>query len=481
MSHMIAGNDMFAAATVSPEAITPNTALESSDRRVNMGFALVLIATPLEWYRVPWLGGRSIIWIVLGLLFVVLAVKPGLSWLRLMRFLSIAPWLNGIYVSYLVCLTCAAVFGPNPADGVAQVAGAWSQYCFFLIVGVLLVDASVRSVARTVVSVVPVAMLVFLGYCQYVYMSQGDSLHRELIRAVSTGNSNAVSGMVLNRIVNHQFGYNAQEGEEITTSVRNTVSASLLGLLFLTLIFSRGVRPEERGLGYYMGFPLTLVGVPLMLFVLMSRSSVLTLLAAPAFCYVIYQLSSRGRRSRSSMSVGLLLGLLLSGGIGLALFVSADNQFIAMNLQRLQDVAEDARFDHYRDIFSLVVERPLLGYGMGAETPDGRLVHNLMLSGWFRAGVAGLILASTFYMLAVWHWLSGAMLAHRFAEFRSLDLNVFWLPALLFAPLLRAPLIGGLGGRLIRGEWLMFACFLAVMAALDQQHAKSVRSESDRA
>jgi O-antigen ligase len=475
-----AGLEQFAGTSVdSPDSGQPDfhyVLKESAgDRQVLPIFFLLLLSIPFEWLRVSWIGHRSVLMIPLLLLVLEIAKSPESGLRRLQKFLHLAPVIHGLYVAYLGCLTCAAFWGPNLTAGLAELGRAWTLFGFYIIVGTYLTEKPSGAIASTLLTAVPLAILGFVAYCFFVFWAQGDSLIAQLEAAVYSGGSNAVANRVLKNVVNYQFrNTSSSDRLEIVASVRNATAAAMLLLLIMSWVYAAAIPRVRRTIWHSLALGFISLGVPVVLVVLMSRSSLISLAAAGVICAMMYHLSHRGRLN-SNVAIGALLLLIVSGGVGMMLFVHPEeNALVSLNVQRMNEISGDVRIQHYRGVYEAIQRRPLLGYGLGAETPDGLTVHNLFLGAWFRAGVMGLLLSVSFYIALLCRWVIGCLeLTGSSLSLRNLPSFVL-LPALMVEPLSRAPLIGGQDGRFIRVEWLAIACFLTAVETIRNQSRRKL-------
>ncbi|MCA9048824.1 MAG: O-antigen ligase family protein [Planctomycetaceae bacterium] len=429
---------------------------------------LLVAAIPFEWLRVPLLGNRSVLLLPLFLTVSALAWTPFAALQRLQDFFRLAPWVHGTYAAYLTVLGCAAFLGPNLKEGVSEFFRACSLFGFYLVAGTYLTGQRPGAIGRTLLAAVPVAIAGFTAFCFYVFRAQGDNLLNHLTNALVSGDSNAVARRVLMHVVRYQAAdASAAVLEEITPSVRNSISAGFLLLMVACLAYApAAANSSRRDGGRSLSLMFTMIGAPVLLLTLMSRSSLLGLILTFAVCLLIHNVSRRGLM-QNSVVVTLILLVLTCCGSGLAyVLIADDSSLLSMNLQRLQDITKDARFEHYRLIWRKIIDQPILGYGLGAHTPDGRAVHNFFLGAWFRAGIAGLVTATMFYCFLLGHYLSDVAWLTRLPMHRFLGPSVFLLPGLMVEPLTRAPLLGGQDGRYIRVEWLAIAFFLIGMNAV---------------
>ena len=439
----------------------------ASDDRVLPTLLLLLLSIPFEWLRVSWIGHRSVLTIPLMLVVLDIARSPESGLRRLQKFLQLAPWIHGLYFAYLSSLTCAALWGPNFNTGIVELARAWSQFGFYVIVGTYLTEQPAATIARTLLTAIPVAIVGFVAYCFYVFRARGDNLISQLAAAAYSGSSNAVANRVLKNVVNFQFtNSSAAEKLEIAGSVRNGIAAAMLLLLLMSWIYAAAIPRIRRSAWHSLALGFITLGVPILLVILMSRSSLISLALAAVICFVMHQVSYRGKSNNSAATAALLL-LLVGGGIGMFMLVHPEeNGIVSLNVQRMNEISKDVRIEHYRGVYQAILKRPLLGYGLGAITPDGLAVHNLFLGGWFRAGVAGLLFSVLFYIALLVRWLNGCLWLMTFSgSTRNLP-SLILLPALMVEPLSRAPLIGGQDGRYIRVEWLAIACFLTIFESV---------------
>ncbi len=438
-----------------------------SDARVLPILFLLLVSIPFEWLRISWIGNRSVLMIPLMLVVLDIAKSPESGVRRLQKFLQLAPWIQGSYFAYLSSLTCAALWGPNFNIGIVELGRAWSQFGFYVIVGTYLTEQPAAAIGRTLLTAIPLAIASFVAYCFYVFRAQGDNLISQLAAAAYSGSSNAVANRVLKNVVNFQFtNSSAAEKLEIAGSVRNVIAAAMLLLLIMSWVYAAAIPRMRRSVWHSLALGFITLGVPILLVILMSRSSLISLALAAVICVVMYQVSQRRKSNNSAATVVLLL-LLVGGGIGMFFLVlPEENAIVSLNVQRMNEISKDVRIEHYRGIYQAILKRPLSGYGLGAETPDGLTVHNLFLGGWFRAGVMGLLFSVLFYIALLVRWVNGCLWLMTFSgSTRNLP-SLFLLPALMVEPLSRAPLIGGQDGRYIRVEWLAIACFLTIFESV---------------
>ena len=460
-----------AGSTMTDQGLSDTTTTSAS---LNWPLLLILLPIPFEWLLVPALGYRSIMW--LPVLFAVcsLVISPIRAVQRMENFFSIALKVNIFYLCYMGALTCATLWGANVGDGVAELVRAYSQLFFYVVIGTVLVGRSLNSNARTILIAVPLSLLAFVCYCQYVFMVRGDSLTAQLMAAVSSGDSNAVAQRVIRHIVGFQFAESSPERAlEVCASVRNSISSSLLVSLLLFWALTTTLPKSQKGFWFGSSMVFVSTMVPVLLFIIMSRSNLIACLAAPLIAYAFYMFSSTGLRSRNTIVFAALVAVQVVIAAILLYAGFSDNEFLALNIQRMQDISSDVRLQHYHEIFDRIQQRPWLGYGLGAETPDGRKVHNLFLGGWFRAGIPGLVLSVLFYIALAFVWVRESFSIHRQSGVVKEFPTVFWIPALMVEPLLRTPLIGGQGGRFLRVEWLAVACFLTVCATLRQTTSRT--------
>ena len=439
----------------------------ATEGRVLPALFLLLLSIPFEWLRVSWIGHRSVLLIPLMLVVLDIAKSPASGLRRFQKFLQLAPWIHGFYFAYLGSLTCAALWGPNFNTGIVELGRAWAQFGFYVIVGTYLTEQPAAAIARTLLAAVPVAIAAFVAYCFYVFRAQGDNLISQLAAAVTSGSSNAVANSVLKNVVNFQFtNTTVSEKLEITASVRNAIAAAMLLLLIMSWVYAAAIPHRTRTARHTVALGFITLGVPLLLVILMSRSSLISLALAALICVVMYHLSHRGRPSNSAAAATLLF-LLVGGGIGmLFLVLPEENAIVSLNVQRMNEISKDVRIEHYRGIYQAILRRPLLGYGLGAQTPDGLTIHNLFLGGWFRAGVIGLLFSVFFYIALLGRWVNVCLWLMAYSgSTRNLP-SIVLLPALMVEPLSRAPLIGGQDGRYIRVEWLAIACFLTIFESI---------------
>lgn len=438
-----------------------------SDNRASWLLVFLLWFLPFEWYRVSWLGNRSVVWLPLLVAGLAFVNTPRTSIRRLSDFLMAAPRTHAMYGIYLAVLTCAALLSLNLSLAVGELFRAVLQFAFYLIVGIVLVGRSHPSVARSVAIAVPLAVLSFVLYAHYTFSMEGDNLLKQISASIATGEPNNLARGIIKHVVNYQLtsGSDTTEGLEYSGSARNAISCAFVFLFVLTWVYRSAIPREERGLWHYGSLLFATLSIPLLLLVLTSRSNLLTLAIAPVAAYGLYVASNRGLGDRSALVAGFA-GLLMMTALGaLFLFRDAGNSLLTANTSRFEEIADDARVDHYRTVYRQVMRRPIWGYGLGPVTADGMMVHNFMLAAWFRAGLLGLAAALAFYVCLFGNWLRGCVLALRGAvEYVPLP-SLAWTPALLIGPLLRA-LIAGQDGRFTRAEWFSVACFLAIVASL---------------
>lgn len=416
---------------------------------------LLIFLMPFDWLKVPAIGFRSIVWLAMIVPLVRLSLTPSASFRSFLKFLSLASYVHAAYALYLIILSVSLFWGPNMDTGLSDLLRALGQFLFYLVVGTTLCTIGYETTARTVWFAVTCAVVGFVFYCQYVFMAQGDSLVGQLSSAAASGQSNAIAQKVLKNVTNFQFESMSLDRQgEVLASVRNSISATLYIFLFAIAAFSnnryRSAKELRIGRTFVPTLTLLMIFIPIAMFILMSRSNIIVLVCAPFVCCTLRLISNR-ISSRNSFFLPMLLLLLICVGAVFAIVSLGNNDFVALNVQRMQDITSDPRIKHYSDIYRLVTRSPWIGYGLGAETPDGLKVHNMFLGLWFRAGVVGLAVAIIFYLVISLSCLLKSTYSQKWA---------FWLPSLVLEPLLRAPLIGGQDGRFCRVEWLAIALFL---------------------
>ena len=456
---------------------TSENTLEAQQRTpfVRWDLFLLIFLMPFDWLKVPAIGFRSVVWVAMLVPLVRLLLTPETSFRQLLKFLGRAPYVHAAYVVYLLVLMASIFWGPNLDVGISDLSRAIGQFIFYLIVGTTLFTSKYETIARTICFAVPTALVVFAVYCQYVFMAQGDSFVNQLVLAAASGQSNAIAGKVLKNIVNFQFNSMSLDRQvTVTASVRNSLGSTLFIFLFMVLVFSNNRFRSQSELRLGRGFRPIRIGIIVFIlcavFVLMSRANTILLLGAPFVCCAI-QLLSRRLISRNSIVLPALLLAFVLGGSVITFLAFGENDFLALNVQRMNEISTDVRFEHYEDIYRLVSRSPWIGYGLGADTPDGRKVHNLFLGLWYRAGVVGLVVSTIFYISILISYVSKSINTQSIA---------FWLPALLLEPLLRAPLIGGQGGRFCRTEWLAISLFFYFCYATSSRPQSAIPDDIPR-
>lgn len=440
---------------------------DEADHGTSWLLVFLLWFLPFEWYRVSWLGNRSIVWLPLLVAAAAFLNKPRSNFRRLSDFLTAAPATHAMYGVYLAILTCAALLSVDLSVAVGELLRAVLQFAFYVIVGIVLLGRSHASVARSVAVAVPLSVVSFVLYAHYTFSMEGDNLLKQISASIASGEPNNLARGIIKHVVNYQMSTSSEttEGLEYSGSARNAISCAWVFLLLLSWVYRTAIPREERRLWHHGSLVFTTLTIPWLLLVLTSRSNLITLALAPLAAYALYSLSNRGLGNRSALVAGAA-GLLILVGLGvLFLFRDEGNSLLTANTSRFEQLTDDARVEHYRAVHRQVLQRPMWGYGLGPVTPDGMMVHNLMLAAWFRAGVLGLAAAFGFYICLFGVWMRGCVLALRGAVSDLPFPSLAWAPTLLVGPLMRT-LIAGQDGRFTRAEWFSVASFLVILAAL---------------
>ncbi len=442
-------------------------------------FFILLLAVQFEWFKVAWLGDRSALLIAIICLTLSLIGNLRNSWAQFIVFAGAAFWVHVAYLAYLVSLAFSLGWTPNFQLGVFDLGRAASQYTLYILVGTYLIDKPVSAIAKTVLITVPFGITAFLFFCMFVFWQEGSNLISELSIALSSGKSNAVGTRVLTRIVNFQVQGGGKIDEEISGAIRNGISAGLLAQITMVWLFRNALPDSSSRLLRNFSLLVTSIIVPMILLLLMSRSSVLSFAAVPVFCMVLSLISRNSIARSQSVNVlffAIVVGLILIVMIGFGL---SENEVVRLNIQRLKDVKDDPRILHYIAVMHGILERPILGYGIGSPTPVLGHVHNFFLGGWYRAGLIGLATSLFFYICLVFRWFDACLLAIRTKIETSSLPGIFILPALMLGPLTRTPLVGGGDGRYVRVEWIAVAVFMATLSIVERQISDFETAEID--
>ncbi len=185
-------------------------------------------------------------------------------------------------------------------------------------------------------------------------------------------------------------------------------SVTILVALGGAVIITEAVRPRPRWYVAAAGFALLLVPITRD-----QRGSYLTL-AAVVITLAIVALAGQTWKRRSTVSgtqIGLILGLLVAiGSVGVAAGASTGIVDEAFGGQGNEESAKE-RVRLYEESIDLAQERPVLGYGVGAEVQTTRVntgaalqttAHNLALDIWLRIGFVGLAFLAIALGVTVW-------------------------------------------------------------------------------
>ncbi len=439
-----------------------------SDHALSWSILLFMIIQPIAWIKLP--GAIDLSWICLLIMAVPLGLVPQRGWDALWQFVRSAPWLHAFYLLYLIALNLSASGSWDVFDGVKHLFRAYLLFAGYLLIGANVMLVGLGCTSRTVRLSVPWAVAIFAIACTISMAAKGENILSVMLTSLQSGDPSYFTRKFTRAVFSFSLG-NAIAGSNTELEwegARNTVGASFVFLASCWAAF-------YQGSGWWRW--MTIGGIFAFAFglstLLMSRSAQLSIALGLISVYVHYQFSSAGIRNRT-LPILICLGLVLAA-VGL-LFVG-DSRLAQMNMERFTTVGDDARMEHYRLLWNGIIDSPLTGQGLGTEIGDGRKGHNLLLAAWFRAGMAGGVLALLFYAGLVYRWLAATFLKYRGA-ISSPYFNSFWLPTLMVGPIFRR-MISGDDGRCSMVEWAAIAFFIAAIALSKEVDVDYVDDEDE--
>ena len=419
-------------------------------------FSAYLLVLPFQWATV---GNLSVTWPAAGLLLLTVVGTVGLPRfvLQLSRFFHRAPLFHLGSAAYVLIYLVASLIQETELGPVIRMSGVLIQYAIF---GSALESLSSRTIGRTMLIAVPLSLLGFVLYSQFVFWSMGTTFITVFHNALATGDYRRVTYDVVKAIVRFD-GASTQGSVEALGSVQNffgvfTVVAWFSLLAFRPLLASSRLPVRILSMSGLLLSPMILVTI------LMSRSAIVSLVVGTAMAAVCRTWSSP---SRQVIGIGVRNLLFLAAAIG-GMSVSAwtllgDNQILENVSARFLQIADDPRIEHYAATFQLVSEHPLAGNGASRSAPDGYQVHNYFLGAWYQLGIVGL-----FVSLLTWFGIVGVWMRNAIRMVLAPDGGVVdsaFLAALPLTSLFRR-LIAGDCGRFLLIEMLAIALFLLFSA-----------------
>lgn len=326
-----------------------------------------------------------------------------------------------------------------------------------------------------------VGLVMFLAVFSVISAVIGDGLISLIIGAIAQGDSAALQFGVYPTLFNFVDGaiLSRSDADFQGTALRNTLVGVFV--LFATVLWFKPLRLGKEGFLELKLLNWALIGC-CVFFVLasVSRSNILVLLVA-ACCLMArdknfrHQLSSRERLARGLFFAGaaalgavLLSTLIIAVGSGLA-DIGAD---------RFGNFGQDPRVLMYSDAMRLIEQRPITGWGLGAELGSlGHRVHNLFIAAWYEGGVTLFVSSLLMYGSLIIITMRAALAPRVTSEFsnQTSKLRNGGVFAIAILPLFR-PLVSGDAGAFTLIEWACIAIVLAEYANL--KNAKSRRTKN---
>lgn len=375
------------------------------------------------------------------------------------------------YILFLFLQSAVAAFG-SPKDGYLFILAKQISYfaCALFLAAQLHGMQRLQTFKAAYCGLV-LGLLVFVAVFSVISAMAGDGLFSLVFRAITQGDSAALQFGVYPTLFNFVDGtmLTRNDSDFQGTALRNTLVGVFV--LFATALWFKPVALRKQGFLEFRFVNWTLIGCCIF-FVLasVSRSNMLVLLLA-ASClmfndkYQTTEMSSAMRLVRGSLfviagvaGVALLSSALVAVGTGLA----------NIGVDRFGSVDQDPRVLMYSEALDFIEQRPITGWGLGAELSGlGHRVHNLFLAAWYEGGLmllaGSLVMYGSFVVTTL--RASFAMHVSSAATAQINQLRNGGVLAIAILPLFR-PLVSGDAGAFTLVEWTCIAIVLAEYANL---------------
>lgn len=324
-------------------------------------------------------------------------------------------------------------------------------------------------------------LLLFVTVFSVISAAAGEDLLTLIFKAVTQGDSAALQFGVYPTLFNFVDGamLTRNDADFQGTALRNTLVGAFV--LFTTALWFKPFDLRQQGFFEVRFVNWALLGC-CVFFILasVSRSNMLVLVLA-ASCLMFKDrnlktsLSSSSRLARGSiiLLVGILAFVFLSGVI-----VAVGTGLANIGADRFGSVDQDPRVLMYSEALNFIEQRPISGWGLGAELGSlGHRVHNLFLAAWYEGGLILLCGALLMYSSLIFMTLRAtfAVRTSSASAIQITQLRSGGVLAVAILPIFR-PWVSGDAGAFTLVEWACVAIVLAEYA--NQKMAKSEQQNS---
>ncbi len=423
----------------------------------SIALALMIISMPFYWVKVPGTG-LSVLNFTALLFIAAQAARPFRLWDNIRNFAGLAKFAHWFGGAYSLIILMAALAHPNEEQALSVALRAASWFLLYLAVGGAMLGLGRTKLLNTLFISSLITFVSFMAYSEYVFRSLGTNSIAEIRNALS-GQSERILRSTIRVIINYSQGeVNLKNFESLSGTVRNSLCAAFAFCCFSSLVSIGRVRSiwSPR----IVLSCCVVVATIILVLLLMSRSNLFALIFGFGAGFGVLLLSRYVSASSKFLFFTFFMVLVMSAVVGVILIESeVVKDAWNANQQRLSKISEDPRTMNYAAAWELIREHPWVGYGPGATTPDGLVVHNIVLAAWFECGIAGLFAALLFYAAIIYRWFQIA--AERMALRGFPITETIFLPSLAVSPIIRR-FIAGDGGRFTLIEYIAMACFFVI-------------------
>lgn len=430
--------------------------------------AALLAVLPLQWLNLAQIMGLRLKFAHVGIfaLGVMVLLSPAYR-LAIARF-GHANWqLLLIAAGYIGVLGCSMLWGGMSQPAISLLAKMTTYLVAFVLIGAAVQDTRPDAASAALFWGSAAAVATFVAVATWTFLQVGRWLPAEYLAALAEGNISKLQfGFYLDLFNYTPDGFRDRGAEDWSGApLRNTLIGSFVVGFVLLQIGKRQVTQAHPGIATAVYWSASLL-IALLVVGSLSRSNII------AFGLILLLASIPLLRNfRFSLNSALAVGLVALSAT-LVLLVHPDFQLWGVVAQRIQEINADPRLGMFQTALSLIDERPLLGYGVGAALPGiskVQAIHNLFLASWYQAGLLGLVASISLYCVVLVTWL-GAL--RRVLKLPHADATrLAWICGLPVLPLVRS-LVSGEHGNFTLMEWTALALFLVlVRSALQEDQA----------
>lgn len=407
---------------------------------------LVLACMCIQWVTLGSVGPFSVklpyLTLGLAILYAASSERRLAACLQFMR--QNAAWLAPLAI-YLVLLT-AALFGSHGQNMPLRQA--------FYLPGVIAV-AGCLAVSRNIPAILRLGSALALAF--FIVAVE------VMARSIGLSWSDAIAGFFqgdLQFVVYKFFRpvFNALDPNGDITVVASQKNGIAVCVLVAALLFRSGsARPWLDLTG------IAVLGLALFLLVLLNTRSVLIVTGVSILVAIAVSAVVRPAQLSVLMLKALAAGAIIVLAVGYAEPETAASDTMSERFA-FEDQSTSGRMQQYEAAAEMIAAHPFAGNGYFEL--DGRPIHNLFLSAWVHAGLAGFLLVVAFYVALLAKWIGFLWKIARQPGRWVLPIAVEWIAPLPILPLFRVWLAGD-GGHLFLGEWVAVAAFFGLVLAND--------------